>query len=270
MGHPVPLAASALLAALLPLAATAGDRPGFVADGTLSVCLDPTFPPMEFMAEGGTDPMGVDVDVARALAGHWAVEVAFQPMEFTGILPSLAAGRCDVAISGMLLTEERLQSFDGVGYLNTFIVVAGPSGAPPLESGDDLAGRTIAVQSGTTYLARMEALNADLAARGLAPMTIQQYPKQTDAILQLALGRVEGVVTQDTEIAWRERENPGQFSVIWTVPQETVEPYAIYFRKSEEDRAAVTAAVDALVADGTMAAILAEWGLPATMLENLR
>lgn len=271
---PRPLCKTALTAIVLAggsAAAADAPLPSFVSDGTLRVCMDPTFPPMEFFAEtGAAEPSGVDVDLTRALARHWGVEPAFLTMEFTGILPSLASGRCDAAISGMLLTEERQQSFDGVGYLNTFIVVAGRADDEPLDSADDLAGRTIAVQSGTTYLARMEELNESFAARGLPPMTIQQYPNQTDAIQQLQIGRVSGVVSQDTEIAWRELQMPGMFRLLWTVPQDSVEPYAIYFPKSPEDHAAVTAGVDALIADGTMAAILEDWALSSDMLEGLR
>lgn len=271
---PRPLCKTALTAIVLAggsAAAADAPLPSFVSDGTLRVCMDPTFPPMEFFAEtGAAEPSGVDVDLTRALARHWGVEPAFLTMEFTGILPSLASGRCDAAISGMLLTEERQQSFDGVGYLNTFIVVAGRADDEPLDSADDLAGRTIAVQSGTTYLARMEELNESFAARGLPPMTIQQYPNQTDAIQQLQIGRVSGVVSQDTEIAWRELQMPGMFRLLWTVPQDSVEPYAVYFPKSPEDHAAVTAGVDALIADGTMAAILEDWALSSDMLQGLR
>lgn len=266
-----PAALVAMLAVSVVAAAFAGSssKPSFVDDGTLAVCVDPTFPPMEFVKAGSNDPVGVDIDVAKVLSQAWSAEMAIQTMDFNGLLPSLSAGRCDTVISGIVLTEERQKTFDAVGYLNTFIVIVGKSGAKPLSDMADLAGKSIAVQSGTTYAKRMETINEKLKGNGLAPMTIQQYPKQTDAIQQLEVGRVDGVVTQDTEVAFREFENPGKFATIWTVPQEALEPYAVYFRKSEADKAAVQEAVSSLLQSGQLNAILDTWKLSPKQLEGI-
>src|SRR5207249_6737018 len=132
------------------------------------------FPPMEFVKkEGDKDPVGVDVGVATALAQLWSVKLSTITMDFNGLLPSLGAARCDAVISGATLTEERQKTYDGIPYLNTFVVVIAKAGAPEVSSFDDLAGKTIAVQSGTTYVGRMEKENERLKSRGLAPMTIQ-------------------------------------------------------------------------------------------------
>jgi polar amino acid transport system substrate-binding protein len=232
--------------------------------------MDPTFPPMEFVKkEGDKDPVGVDVGVATALAQLWSVKLSTITMDFNGLLPSLGAARCDAVISGATLTEERQKAYDGIPYLNTFVVVIAKAGAPEVSSFDDLAGKTIAVQSGTTYVGRMEKENERLKSRGLAPMTIQQYPKQTDAIQQLLIGRVAGVVTQDTEVAYRELLDPGRFATIYTVPQEEFSPYAIYIRKNGEDKANFTAAVASLYASGAMRKIVDDWKLSPKQLEGV-
>jgi len=264
-------AALAAAAVLLPVgfASAAGAKPSFVSDGTFSVCQDPTFPPMEFVDEGSNQPVGVDVDVVSALSALWGAEPSIVTMDFNGLLPSLSAGRCDAVVSGATLTEERQKTFDGIGYLNTFVVIIAKAGAAPLAGSADLAGKTIAVQSGTTYVERMEAINADLVAKGVEAADVQLYPKQTDAIQQLKVGRVDGVMTQDTEVAFREFQNPGQFTTIWTVPQKTFQPYAIYIRKDGEDKMAVSAAIKTLVADGTMGSIIDKWRLQPSQLEGI-
>src|SRR5690606_37617087 len=108
-------AAALLVGAASP--APAQTAPDFAADG-FSVCVDPTFPPMEFMADAADkEPSGVDIDVARALAALWGVEASFVSMDFAGLLPSLEAGRCDSVISGTVLREYRLKTFNAVPYL---------------------------------------------------------------------------------------------------------------------------------------------------------
>lgn len=249
--------------------AVAQSAPEFAADG-FTVCVDPTFPPMEFMADAAdTDPSGVDIDVARALAKHWGTEASFVRMEFAGLLPSLSAGRCDAVISGAVLREDRLKSFDAVPYLDTSAVLIAPAGAAPITDIAELAGKTIAVQSGTSYPGRVEELNAQLVAAGHAPATIQQYPKQSDAIQQLLVGRAQYVVTQDTEIAFRESEDPGKFDVVYTMPAAAFEPFSVYLPKDDAETAKVAEAVKALVADGTLAGIVEKWNLSPSQLNGI-
>lgn len=260
------------LAALIMSAgaiASAHAAPDFTADG-LSVCVDPTFPPMEFMASAAdSEPSGVDIDVAHALAGHWGTTASFIVMDFAGLLPSLEAGRCDAVISGATRREDRLKNFDAVPYLDTAAVLIAPKGADVLSDISELAGKTIAVQSGTSYPGRLETINAELEAAGLAPIKMQQYPKQSDAIQQLLVGRAAYVVSQDTEVAFREMEDPGKFDIVFTLPAEAFEPFSVYLRKDEATTAQVAEAVKALVADGTLMGIVEKWSLSPEQLNGI-
>ncbi len=262
--------ALALVCGIATANAQSAEKPSVLADGRLSVCMDPTFPPMElFKNEGDKDPVGVDVEVADALAKHWGAQLSVVTMDFNGLLPSLGAERCDAVISGATLTEERQKTYDGIAYLNTFVVIIGRAGDSPISGYDDLAGKAVAVQSGTSYVDIMDKANLDLKARGLAPMTVQQYPKQTDAIQQLLVGRVAGVMTQDTEVAYRELQDPGRFVTIYTVPQEEFRPYAIYIRKNGDDKAAFTAGIASIYSSGLMRRIIDGWKLSPKQLEGV-
>lgn len=259
------------LAALIMSAgaiASAHAAPDFAADG-LSVCVDPTFPPMEFMASAAdNEPSGVDIDVARALAEHWGTTASFVVMDFAGLLPSLEAGRCDAVISGVTRREDRLASFDAVPYLDTLAVLIAPKGTEPISDIAALSGKTVAVQAGTSYPGRMETINAELEAAGHAPARIQQYPKQSDAIQQLLVGRAAYVVSQDTEVAFREMEDPGKFDIVFNLPAEAFEPFSVYLRKDEATEQ-VAEAVKALVADGTLMGIVEKWGLSPDQLNGI-
>lgn len=259
--------AAAIVAAASPLAAQTA--PEFAADG-FSVCVDPTFPPMEFMADAADkDPSGVDIDIARALAGLWGVDASFVSMDFAGLLPSLEAGRCDAVISGTVLREDRLKTFNAVPYLDTSTVLIAGKGASAVSDIAELAGKTVAVQSGTSYPGRMEELNAELEAAGHAPTTIQQYPKQSDAIQQLLVGRADYVVTQDTEVAYRELQDPGKFDVVFTMPAAAFEPFSVYLRKDDAETEKVGEAVKALVANGELLKIVEQWNLSPSQLNGI-
>ncbi len=271
MAHLVDFKTSALAALIIGAGAMASAQtaPDFAADG-FSVCVDPTFPPMEFMADAADKaPSGVDIDVARALAALWGVEASFISMDFAGLLPSLEAGRCDAVISGTVLREDRLASFNAVPYLDTTSVLIAPKGTAPIGDIAELAGKTVAVQSGTSYPGRMEELNAELVAAGHAPTNIQQYPKQSDAIQQLLVGRAQYVVTQDTEIAFREFEDPGKFDVVFTMPAKAFEPFSVYLPKDDAETAKVAEAVKALVANGTLMGIVEKWNLSPSQLNGI-
>lgn len=242
--------------------------PSFIGGGKFAVCVDPTFPPMEFVEQAGTAPVGVDIDVINALAALWSVTPEIVALDFNGLLPGLEAKRCDAVISGALLKPERLEKFDGVPYLKTGVVMIGKGDDTTVyNSFEDFSGKTVAVQSGTNYVDKLTEVNTTLKAAGKPEITLQLYPKQTDAIQQVLIGRVVAAISQDTEFVYREVQAPGTLKVVYAAPTE--DQYAAYFRKDEGDLAAMREAVAKLIADGKIAEIAAKWKLPNAMVEGI-
>lgn len=262
------LSLATLSLTVLTFSASAQDAPSFVADGELSVCVDPTFPPLEFLEKAGDKvPVGFDVDLANALAQQWEAKARFVAMDFNGLLPSLEAGRCDTIISGAYITPEREQKFDAVGYLQTNVVLIGKPEAEVLPNTEALAGKTVAVQSGTDFVARLEAVQTELVGKGLSEMRIQQYPKQTDALQQLLVGRADLVVTQDTEVAYREIQSPGEFNILFSFPESEI--YAAFFRKSPDDKQRFSDAIATLKASGALLELVRKWKLPEDRIDTI-
>lgn len=259
------MGAVALCAASLPALAQDA-QPSFLADKNFTVCTDATFPPMEFFeSAGNADPVGFDIDLAKALATHWGVEPRIVVAEFTGLLPGLDAGRCDAVISGIPLTPERVAAYPGVPYFSTAVAIfTGAKSDLAIDKAADLAGKTVAVQAGTSYLKRLEQVNEELKAAGGKPIEIQTYPKQTDVIQQVLIGRADAAVSQDTELAYRNLQNPGQFKTIFTFPDTS--DFAVFVRRVDGDEAATSAAVAALAQGGQLAEIATKWGLATESL----
>ena len=231
-------------------------------DGTLTECLDPSFPPMEYFENQDAEtPIGFDVDLVTEIGRRLGVEVDLVETEFTGLLPGLEAERCDVIASGIYLTAERLQTFAAQPYYDSSVILLTLADNDEIAAPQDLSGKTIAVQSGTNYINIMEALNEELRAAGRDEVNIQTYPDQTDAVQQLIVGRADATITQDTEAAFRETAQPGQFRIAYTYPDP--ETFGIYYRP---DAAALGAAlkstVEAMRDDGTLAALALKWNLP--------
>jgi polar amino acid transport system substrate-binding protein len=231
-------------------------------DGVLTNCVDPSFPPMEyFETQEAQEPIGFDIDLVNAIGERLGVEVTHIPTEFTGLLPALDAGRCDVVASGIYLTAERLATFDAQPYYDTSIVLLTRADNTEIASPDDLSGKTMAVQAGTNYFNMLTDLNARFETEGKPVMEIQSYPKQSDAIQQLVVGRADATITQDTEAAFRETAQPGQFKIAYTYPDP--QTFGIYFQQGSEEMAATLAeTVEAMRDDGTLAHVAETWKLP--------
>jgi polar amino acid transport system substrate-binding protein len=239
-------------------------------DGVLTNCVDPAFPPMEYMKDANAKaPIGFDIDLTNEIASRLGVEAEFVPLEFTGLLPGLQSGRCDIVASGIYATPERLETFGAQPYYDSAVVLVTRADNDDISSPEDLSGKTVAVQSGTNNLATIEALDAQLRADGKDGITIQTYPKQVDADQQLIVQRADATITQDTEVAFRETEQPGQFKIAYTYPD--AQTFAIFYNPDDTALGgALEEIVEGMREDGTLAEIATTWNLPEAGVEFTR
>jgi polar amino acid transport system substrate-binding protein len=245
-------------------AAAAITPPQAIVDaGKLVWCVDVSYPPEEFYAEDGTTAQGSDVDIANEIGTRFGVATQIDNTGFDGIIPALLAKKCDLIISGMNDTEERAKQVDFVDYLKVGQGLLVPAGNPKgIHTLDDLSGKAVAVQLGTTNADALAAKNTELTGAGKPTIDIQTFEKDTDAFQQLALGRVDAFSTDSPVVAFynTKEENKGKFEIGGT-PIDPA-PIGIAVRKEDSElKAAVSAAIDAIYADGTMKSITDKWGM---------
>ncbi|AZO68071.1 ABC transporter substrate-binding protein [Mesorhizobium sp. M6A.T.Cr.TU.016.01.1.1] len=269
--HRVSLKAAAAMATTIALSSSVfaaggtseASRPSFLASGeTLNVCNSPGFPPLSYFEQAGdAAPIGSDIDLLNALAKQWGVELHLVLGEFAGLLPALESGRCDMVMSGILVTKERQQKFDAVPYMktSTLLLVAGDN--KQINNLEDMSGKTLAVEAGTVLEKIAGEVNQKLVGDGRPEIQIQTYPKAQDCIEQVLVGRSDGTLVQDTEAAFRDKQMPGKLKTVFTVPGD--QEFGIYLRKTPGDTDAVKAALGTLKASGFMAALPVKWHLPA-------
>lgn len=242
--------------------ARAEELPSFIHDGTLTICTNPTLPPMTFVkGQDVTHPEGFDIDVAHFLATRWHAQLSVVTMDFTGLFPSLGAQRCGLVMSGIIRTPPREKSFDAVSYQDTALVVAGRANTPVLTSMDELSGKDVAVESGTSYVTRLGVINDALVAAGKAPMIIQQYPTEEQVVQQVLIGRVFAFVSQDVEIFFRMRQLQGKLHILLTPDIPDYRHFAIYLRQNKQDQELLQTAITALETDGTLATLRNKWSI---------
>ena len=253
------LGLSALIAALALVASAGAASP---VKGSFKYCDDPTFPPMESTTTSGK-PVGFDIDMANAIGKLWKVKAKFVGTAFPGLLPALDAKKCNMVISGIFITPDRVKQFPAAAYMKTHRALVVQGGNPKRIKGpDDLSGKTVAVQAGTKYEEFLKALNDQFKSSGKSQMNLQSYPGDTDAIGQILIGRADAVLTQDTEGAYQKKQHPGKLAIGYLFPE--TDTFGIYYRPSDKKLGtALRSAIATLKRNGTMKKLAAKQQIPA-------
>ena len=119
-----------------------------VEPGILTMGTNAAFPPYEY--KDGDDIVGIDAEIAQALADKLGLQLEIVDMDFSSLITSIQSGKIDMSLAGMTVTEERKQNVDFTDSYATgvqFIIVKDGS---DIASVDDLEGKLIGVQEGTT------------------------------------------------------------------------------------------------------------------------
>ena len=219
---------------------------------TLKMGTNATFPPYEFYDDETGEIVGIDAEVAAAIAAKLGYELEIVDMEFTAIINAVVSGKVDFGMAGMTVTEERLQSVDFTTTYATGIQSVIVKADSAITSVDDLfaegANYKVGVQMGTTgdiYC------SGDIEEAGLG--TVERFNNGTDAVLALTAGKVDCVVIDNQPAIKYVEANEG-LKILDT--SYAVEDYAICLAKNSEMTAKINAALEELIADGTVQAII--------------
>jgi polar amino acid transport system substrate-binding protein len=228
--------------------------------GKIVYCADISFPPFESYTSSNK-PVGSDIDLGNALAKLMGVKAVWQNTGFDGIIPALQAGKCDAIISGLYDKASRRKVVDFVDYavLGNSIVV--PKGNPKHIAGlANLSGLKVGVESGTTLRLQLVAENKKLTAAGKKPMTILDFPKDSDAFTQLIAGNVDAYYTVTSTAAYYGKKTGGKTETAG--PQIAAFPFGIATVKSNKPlHAAFVKGLGILRKNGQYLAILKKWGV---------
>jgi polar amino acid transport system substrate-binding protein len=153
-------------------------------DGKIVIATEGAFPPFNFYK--GSTLTGLEVDVAEALAKKMGVQIEWKALSFDALLAGLEQERWDLVIASFAITPERSKAvtFTDPHYCSGGVIVAK---SPAIKTAEDLKGKVVSVQTGTTYLENVQKLPG--------VKTVKNFPKDTDARSALVAGRVDAWVT---------------------------------------------------------------------------
>ena len=237
--------AASSVAASSESASTSAAELTTVEAGKLTRATNATFPPYEMTTDAGTIE-GIDVETAQAIADKLGLELQIDDMDFDAALLSVQQGKADIVMAGVTVTDERKNVMDfSDSYATGIQSIIVPEGSN-IASPDDLAGKKIGTQRGTTgYIYCSDDFGDD---------AVVAYDNGLTAVQALNNGQVDAVVIDNAPAKEYVAANPGLVILETSYAEED---YAIGMAKGNtalED--AVNAALEELKADGTLQSIV--------------
>lgn len=246
---------------LVPLTAVAlmGTAPARAADlldtvksaGVLKIGIEGTYPPFNYRAADG-QLEGFDVDVAKAVAERLGVKPVFVTTEWSGIIGGLVAGKFDVIVNQVAITDERKRSLD-FSQPYTFSaaqLIQRKDDKREFNSLDALKGHKLGVSLGSNY---------DNLAKGVPGIDVRTYPGAPEYLRDLSAGRIDAALNDRLMLAYLIKTSnlplrPG------AVLQGANQSVGIPFRKGNPKFAkAIDDALSSMKQDGSLGKIAQKW-----------
>ena len=222
-----------------------------VEDGKLIMATNAFFPPYEYYE--GDKIVGIDAEIAAAIAEKLGLELVINDMEFDSIITNVKQGAADFGLAGLTVSEERKQEIDfSISYASGVQVIIVKEGSA-IKTVDDLyadgAAYKIGVQLGTT---------GDIyATDDFGSDRVVTYSKGNEAVMALSKGDIDCVIIDNEPAKAFVKANEGLVILDTSYADED---YAACVAKGNEALLeAIDNAIMELTADGTIDAIVAKY-----------
>ena len=216
----------------------------------LVVGTDAAFPPFELVDEETKEIVGFDIDLMNAVAEKAGLDIVFQNVAWDPLLAGMADCQYDMAISGMTITPARAEQFAfSDPYINAGQIVVVQSDNETISGPEDLVGKTVGAQLGTTGAIEIEAIE---------DTTLKTYDTYELAFLDLGNGQVDAVVADYPTAVAFVTKNSADLKTVGEVF--TNEGYGIAFCLGNDELIAqVNAALAELQDEGYIDELVAKW-----------
>lgn len=215
-----------------------------VTEGVLTMGTNAAFPPYEYY--DGDTIVGIDAEIAQAIADKLGLNLEIVDMDFSSIVTAVQTGKVDVGIAGMTVDPEREKNVDFTDSYATGVQVIIVPEDSDITSVDDLDGKLIGVQEGTT--------GHKYCSEDYGDDMVIAYTNGATAVQALLQGKVDCVVIDEQPAISFVEANEG-LKILDT--EYVVEDYAIAVSKDNPGlKDAINTALGELIEDGTVQGIL--------------
>ncbi len=212
--------------------------------GSITVAMEGTWAPWTYHDEDD-NLVGYDVEVAKAIADKLGVEVEYVEGEWDGLLAGITAGRYDIMVNGVDITDERKESYDfsiPYAFNRTAVITSGDN--EDINALEDLEGKKTANTISSTYATLAESYGAEVTG-------VDDLNQTFELLLS---GRIDATLNAEMTYYDYMKEHPDA-NVKIAVLTEDANEIGIPMRKGEETeslRKAIDQALEELSADGTL------------------
>ena len=220
-------------------------------ENTITVYTEAGFAPYEFIYNN--EIVGVDIAIMQAVADKLGKELIVNDVAFDTICTSVQNGKADVGAAGITIRDDRAEQVDfSIPYSSTEQYIIVPNSNDTIKTLEDLKGKKVGIQNGTTS----DMLIADLIANGtLAGAEI--IPYSSPAVAAASMNKQDAVVTDKltAQLIVANDSNLKAFSLIKAdgTPAAEVEEYGIAVQKGNKELLdAINEVLEELIADGTI------------------
>ncbi|MFD7551777.1 ABC transporter substrate-binding protein [Streptomyces sp. NPDC059816] len=228
-------------------------------------------PPLGFFATDDKTRIGSEIDLATLVADTLGLELDGQIVSWENLFVGLDSGKFDAVFSNVTVTEERKDKYDFATYrLDNLAFEAKKGSGWKVDGPEDVAGKTIAVSSGTNQEKILVDWSEQNEKAGREPVSIKYFQKDTDYYLALQSGRIDGYLGPNPTVAYHV-ESAGQSEVIGTLSGAGGDLQGKIAATTKKDSGLVeayAAALDRVIADGSYAKVLKRWGLSGEAIEK--
>ncbi|MEE2046027.1 transporter substrate-binding domain-containing protein, partial [Nocardiopsis tropica] len=219
--------------------------------GSVTIGVEASYPPGEYLDEDGETALGFNVDLVTAALGKLGLEAEWVPTAFDSIVIGVDTGTYDLGSSSFTVTEERMEQVNMISYFSSGTQWFAQTGNPQDVDPDNACGMRIAVQSDTTHDADIEARSEACVEAGEEAITIQKFENQPLATETVVSG-VNDASLADMPTAVYALEQTGEGVLELIGEQYDAAPYGVLTHKEDTELAeAVAAAFNAIIEDGT-------------------
>lgn len=236
-------------------------------DGKLTVATEGAYPPFEMFDTDGKTLIGVDPELATALAQVMGLKIDLVNVKFDSIIPGLQAKRYDMGMAAFSDTKEREKVVDFVTYFQGGTSLLVPKGNPMKLSLAGLCGKRLAVQKGTIYESDVvPAFQAKCAAAGSPAIVTAVFPGEPETILAVGNGRADVTISDFAPLAYTAKQSSGKFEVL--PEQYNPSPWGAVMPKGSGLAEPLRAAMVKLMADGTYQRILQKYDVTVGKIDT--
>jgi polar amino acid transport system substrate-binding protein len=228
-------------------------------------------PPLGFYATDDRTRIGSEIDIATLIADTLGLKPQFEQVSWENLFVGLDSSKFDGVLSNVTVTEERKEKYDFATYrLDNIAFEAKKGSGWKVKGPKDVAGKTIAVSSGTNQEKILVDWSEQNEKAGRKPVDIKYFQKDTDYYLALQSGRIDAYLGPSPSANYHVA-SAGQSEIVGTLSgggDGVQGKIAATTKKGSGLVEAYAAAIDHIIEDGSYARVLKRWGLSNEAVEK--